>query len=60
MHIRQPISVGKLLLDLGNYRNPKQTSQKGARDAIISEQGRKLVVLARIRNWDSRRNSMLW
>lgn len=46
MYIRQGISVGNLLLDLKNYRHGVQTSQKGARDAIIAEQGRKLVKLA--------------
>ncbi|HLY28042.1 MAG TPA: hypothetical protein VKQ72_16975 [Aggregatilineales bacterium] len=44
---QQPISVAKLLLDTGNYRIVKQTSQKEARDAIIAEQGRKLVSLAK-------------
>ena len=46
MSIRQPISVGNLLLDTSNYRIVKQDSQKAARDAIIAEQGRKLVTLA--------------
>lgn len=46
MDITQGISVGNLLLDLNNYRIVKQASQKGARDAIISEQGKKLVKLA--------------
>lgn len=46
MDITQGISVGNLLLDTGNYRIVKQTSQKGARDAIIAEQGKKLVKLA--------------
>lgn len=41
------ISVGKLLLNLGNYRILKQSSQKAARDAIIEEQGKKLVTLAK-------------
>ena len=45
--ILQPISVGSLLLDVGNYRIVPQTSQKAARDAIIAEEGRKLVVLAK-------------
>lgn len=44
--IRQAVSVGNLLLDLSNYRIVKQTSQKATRDAIIAEQGRKLVKLA--------------
>src|SRR5688572_956702 len=44
--MQQPISVGNLLLDVGNYRIVKQDSQKAARDAIIAEQGRKLVRLA--------------
>ena len=47
MFIRQPISIGNLLLDLSNYRIVKQKSQKDARDAIITEQGRKLVNLAK-------------
>ena len=47
MAIHQGISVGKLLLDTSNRRNTKQDSQKAERDAIISEQGRKLVVLAK-------------
>lgn len=47
MHIRQAISVGNLLLDTGNYRIVKQTSQKEARDAIIAEQGKKLANLAK-------------
>lgn len=42
----QSISVGNLLLDVGNYRIVKQDSQTAARDAIIAEQGRKLVKLA--------------
>ncbi len=46
MHTRQAISIGNLLLDTSNYRIVKQDSQKGARDAIIAEQGRKLVKLA--------------
>ena len=46
-NIRQPISVGNLLLDVGNFRIVKQESQKAARDAIIDEEGRKLVVLAK-------------
>src|SRR5688572_30824232 len=47
MYIRQPISLGNLLLDLSNYRIGRQTSQKAARDAIIAEQDKKLVVLAK-------------
>lgn len=46
MDITQGISVGNLLLDASNYRIVKQASQKGARDAIIAEQGKKLVKLA--------------
>lgn len=46
MYSRLGISVGNLLLDINNYRIVKQGSQKGARDAIIAEQGRKLVKLA--------------
>ncbi len=46
MDITQGISVGNLLLDTSNYRIVKQASQKGARDAIIAEQGKKLVRLA--------------
>ncbi|HEY2083468.1 MAG TPA: hypothetical protein VGI88_11845, partial [Verrucomicrobiae bacterium] len=42
----QPISVGNLLLDVGNYRIVKQEDQISARNAIIEEQGRKLVKLA--------------
>jgi hypothetical protein len=42
-----PISVGNLLLDTSNRRNTKQDSQKAERDAIIAEQDRKLVVLAK-------------
>jgi hypothetical protein len=44
--IRQAVSVGNLLLDVSNYRIVKQESQKAARDAIIAEQGKKLVNLA--------------
>lgn len=47
MYIRQGISVGNLLLDLSNYRHGKAANQKEARDAIIAEQGKKLVVLAK-------------
>ncbi|WP_036308083.1 hypothetical protein, partial [Methyloglobulus morosus] len=46
MFIKQGISVGNLLLDLANYRIIKQGNQKATRDAIIAEQGRKLVKLA--------------
>lgn len=46
MYIKQGVSVGNLLLDLHNYRIIKQTSQKATRDAIIAEQGTKLVKLA--------------
>ena len=46
MYMRQVISVGNLLLDIGNYRIVTQSSQKGARDAIIAEQGKKLTRLA--------------
>lgn len=46
MFIKQGISIGNLLLDLNNYRIVKQASQKATRDAIIAEQGRKLVKLA--------------
>ena len=46
-YIRQPISVGNLLLDVGNFRIVKQDSQPAARAAIISEEGRKLVTLAK-------------
>jgi hypothetical protein len=42
----QIISVGNLLLDVSNPRIVEQDNQKAARDAIIEEQGRKLVVLA--------------
>lgn len=42
----QPISVGNLLLDIGNYRIVKQDGQVATRHAIIEEQGRKLVKLA--------------
>ena len=45
--IRQPISIGSLLLDVSNYRITKQTSQKAARDAIIAVEDKKLLVLAR-------------
>jgi len=38
IHIRQPISAGKLLLDVSNYRITKQTSQKAARDAMTQHQ----------------------
>lgn len=46
MYIRQGISIGNLLLDLKNYRHGQQVNQKRARDAIIEEQGKKLVKLA--------------
>lgn len=46
MDITQGISVGNLLLDTSNYRIVKQANQKGARDAIIAEQGKKLIKLA--------------
>jgi hypothetical protein len=46
MYIRQGISIGNLLLDTSNYRIIRQDNQKGARDAIIAEQGKKLVKLA--------------
>jgi hypothetical protein len=46
MHTRQTISIGNLKLDTSNYRIVKQDSQKEARDAIIAEQGRKLITLA--------------
>lgn len=45
--VRQAISVGNLLLDTGNYRIVKQDSQKEARDAIIAEQGKKLVTMGK-------------
>lgn len=47
MSIQQPISIGKLLLNIRNYRIVAQNNQKGARDAIITEQGKKLIVLAK-------------
>lgn len=46
MNITKPISIGNLLLDTSNYRIVKQKNQKGARDAIIAEQGKKLIKLA--------------
>ena len=46
MAIRSAISIGNLLLDLSNYRHGKSKSQKEARDAIIADQGKKLVTLA--------------
>ena len=46
MTIRSAISIGNLLLDLNNYRHGKSASQKEARDAIIVDQGKKLVTLA--------------
>lgn len=42
----QIISVGNLLLDLTNYRHGKQSNQKAAFEAIMSDQKKKLVVLA--------------
>lgn len=47
MFIRKSISIGNLLLDTSNYRIIEQNSQKEARDAIIAEQGKKLVTLAK-------------
>jgi len=47
MFLRQSVSIGNLLLDASNYRIVKQDSQKAARDAIIAEQDKKLVVLAK-------------
>ena len=47
MFIRQPLSIGNLLLDTSNYRIGKQENQKAARDAIIAEQGKKLITLAK-------------
>lgn len=47
MYTRQAISVGNLLLDPGNSRIVKQESQKATRDAIITEQNKKLIVLAK-------------
>lgn len=41
------ISIGNLLLDTNNYRIEKQVNQKSARDAIIAEQGIKLIALAK-------------
>lgn len=46
MFIQQAISVGNLILDLANYRHGKKDSQKEAREAIIADQGKKLVRLA--------------
>jgi hypothetical protein len=46
MAIRSAISIGNLLLDLSNYRHGKSANQKEARDAIIANQGKKLVTLA--------------
>ena len=42
----KPIKVSRLLLDTDNYRINKQSSQKETIDAIIAEQGQKLIVLA--------------
>jgi hypothetical protein len=47
MEIHKPISVGNLLLDIANFRIVKQDSQPQARAAIIAEQGKKLVNLAK-------------
>ena len=47
MFTRDTISVGKLILNTRNFRIVAQDSQKAARDAIIAEQGKKLVVLAK-------------
>lgn len=47
MFTRQSISIGNLLLDLKNFRIVPQTSQKGALDAIVGEQGKKLLTLAK-------------
>ena len=47
MSLRQAISVGNLLLDVNNFRIVKQTSQQGAFDPIIAEQGKHLLVLAK-------------
>jgi hypothetical protein len=44
---RQIISVGNLLLDPANFRITKQDSQKATRDALIEEEGRSLVNLAK-------------
>jgi hypothetical protein len=46
MFERKEISVYDLLLDITNYRIGKQESQKAAFDAIIEEQGKKLIELA--------------
>lgn len=46
MFTRETISVGSLILNVRNYRIVAQDSQKAARDAIIAEQGKKLVILA--------------
>jgi hypothetical protein len=46
MYTKKFIGIGNLLLDLSNYRHGKLTSQKGARDAIILGQGKKLAKLA--------------
>lgn len=47
MYARQVISVANLLLDVGNFRIVKRDSQREARAAVIAEQGRKLVNLAK-------------
>lgn len=46
-YIRQPISVANLRLDPENFRIVKQDSQKATRDALIQEEGRDLVNLAK-------------
>jgi len=43
---RKLISIYDLSMDTANYRIGKQDSQKAAREAIIDEQGKKLVTLA--------------
>jgi len=47
MYQRDKISIGKIILDLSNFRHGLAGSQKEARDAIIAEQGKKLIVLAK-------------
>ena len=47
MFTRKNIGVGRLILNIQNFRIVAQASQKAARDAIIAEQGRKLSVLAK-------------
>lgn len=46
MYNRKILSIGSLLLDVRNYRHGELSSQKAARDAIIVDQGKKLVHLA--------------